>query len=614
MARKMKTMDGNNAAAHVSYAYSDVAAIYPITPSSVMAEVSDKWATDGLKNIFGETVKITEMQSEAGAAGAVHGALAAGALTTTYTASQGLLLMIPNLYKIAGELLPGVFNVSARALASHALSIFGDHSDVYACRQTGAAMLCSSSVQEVMDLTPVAHCTAIKGKVPFINFFDGFRTSHEIQKIEVWDYEDLKDLIDMDAVQAFRDNALNPNHPVERGSAQNGDIFFQAREASNPYYNAIPDLAQECMDKINAKIGTDYKLFNYYGAPDAEHVIVAMGSVCETIEETIDYMLKQGAKVGVIKVRLYRPFSAKHLIDAIPETVKQISVIDRTKEPGSIGEPLYLDVVAALKGSKFDSVPIFGGRYGLASKNTDPAQIMAIYANTTKQHFTVGIEDDVTNLSLPVENVPSTAPAGTIRCKFWGLGADGTVGANKNSIKIIGDHTDMYAQAYFDYDSKKSGGVTISHLRFGKSPIKSTYLINKANFVACHNPAYVWKYNMVQDLVDGGSFLLNCPWTQEELETELPGQVKKYIADHNINLYTIDGIKIGKEIGLGNRINTILQAAFFKIADIIPSEDAVKFMKDAATKTYGRKGEEIVKMNHNAIDAGTTQFHKMEVP
>ena len=614
MARKMKTMDGNNAAAHVSYAYSDVAAIYPITPSSVMAEVSDKWATDGLKNIFGETVKITEMQSEAGAAGAVHGSLAAGALTTTYTASQGLLLMIPNLYKIAGELLPGVFNVSARALASHALSIFGDHSDVMACRQTGAAMLCSGSVQEVMDLTPVAHCTAIKGRVPFINFFDGFRTSHEIQKIEVWDYEDLKDLVDMDAVQAFRDRALNPNHPVQRGSAQNPDIFFQAREACNPYYDAIPELAQEYMDKINAKIGTHYQLFNYYGAPDADRVIVAMGSVTQTIEETVDFLNARGEKVGVVEVHLYRPFSAKHLLSVIPETVKMISVIDRTKEPGSIGEPLYLDVVAALKGSKFEGVKVVGGRYGLGSKNTDPAQIIAVYENTDKERFTIGINDDVTGLSLPIKETPVTAPAGTTACKFWGLGADGTVGANKNSIKIIGDHTDMYAQAYFDYDSKKSGGVTISHLRFGKTPIKSTYLINKANFVACHNPSYVWKYNMVQDLVDGGSFLLNCPWSQEELDKELPGQMKKYIADHNISLYTIDGIGIGKEIGLGSRINTILQSAFFKIADIIPSEDAMKFMKDAAEKTYGRKGEEVVRMNWNAIDAGATQFHKMEVP
>ena len=478
MARKMKTMDGNTAAAHVSYAYTDVAAIYPITPSSPMAEVSDKWATAGQKNIFGETVKIEEMQSEAGAAGTVHGSLAAGALTTTYTASQGLLLMIPNLYKIAGELLPGVINVSARALASHALNIFGDHSDVYACRQTGCAMLCSNSVQEVMDLTPVAHCTAIKGKVPFINFFDGFRTSHEYQKIEVWDYEDLKDMVDMDAVDAFRAHALNPNHPCERGSAQNPDIFFQAREACNKYYDAIPDLAQEYMDKVNAKIGTDYKLFNYYGAPDAEHIIIAMGSVCETIEETIDFLTARGEKVGLVKVHLYRPFSAKHLLSVIPDTVKKISVMDRTKEPGSIGEPLYLDVLAAIKDTKFKDVTVFSGRYGLGSKDTNPSHIAAVFHNETKPRFTVSIKDDVTNLSVDVTEVIDSAPKSTTRCKFWGLGADGTVGANKNSVKIIGDHTNKYAQAYFDYDSKKSGGVTISHLRFGDEPIKSTYLIS----------------------------------------------------------------------------------------------------------------------------------------
>jgi len=511
MARKMKTMDGNHAAAHASYAYSDVAAIYPITPSSVMAEATDEWATQGRKNIFGQEVQVTEMQSEAGAAGAVHGSLAAGALTTTYTASQGLLLMIPNLYKIAGEQLPGVINVSARALASHALSIFGDHSDVYACRQTGCAMLCESSVQEVMDLTPVAHCAAIKGKVPFINFFDGFRTSHEIQKIETWDYEDLKDMVDLEAVDAFRKHALNPNHPCQRGSAQNPDIFFQAREACNPYYDALPALVQEYMDKVNEKIGTNYKLFNYYGAKDAEHVIIAMGSACETIEETIDYLMAAGKKVGLVTVRLYRPFSAEALVNAIPESVKQITVLDRTKEPGALGEPLYLDVVAALKGTKFNDTPVFTGRYGLGSKDTTPAQIVAVYENTTKQKFTIGIVDDVTNLSLEVGAPLVTTPEGTINCKFWGLGADGTVGANKNSIKIIGDNTDMYAQAYFDYDSKKSGGVTMSHLRFGKSPIKSTYLIKQANFVACHNPSYVNKYNMVQELVDGGTFLLNCP-------------------------------------------------------------------------------------------------------
>ena len=518
MARKMKTMDGNQAAAHASYAFTEVAAMYPITPSSVMPEHTDEWATEGRKNIFGRTVQITEMQSEAGAAGAVHGSLAAGALTTTYTASQGLLLMIPNLYKIAGEQLPGVINVSARALASHALSIFGDHSDVYACRQTGCAMLCESSVQEVMDLTAVAHLAAIKGKVPFINFFDGFRTSHEIQKIEAWDYDDLAEMADWDAIAAFRKHALNPNHPCQRGSAQNPDIFFQAREACNPYYDALPGIVQEYMDKVNEKIGTDYKLFNYYGAADAEHVIVAMGSVNDTIEETIDYMVKTtGAKVGVVKVRLYRPFCAEALIAAIPDSVKKISVLDRTKEPGSLGEPLYLDVVAALKGSKFDAVEIFSGRYGLGSKDTAPAQIVAVYGNTEKKRFTIGIEDDVTNLSLNLGAPLVTTPEGTTNCKFWGLGADGTVGANKNSIKIIGDNTDMYAQAYFDYDSKKSGGVTMSHLRFGHKKIKSTYLIRQANFVACHNPSYVRKYNMVQELVDGGTFLSNCPWNAEEL-------------------------------------------------------------------------------------------------
>ena len=616
MARKMKTMDGNHAAAHASYAFTDVAAIYPITPSSPMAEATDEWATADRQNMFGQIVHITEMQSEAGAAGAVHGSLAAGALTTTYTASQGLLLMIPNLYKIAGEQLPGVFNVSARAIASHALSIFGDHSDVYACRQTGCAMLCESSVQEVMDLTAVAHLAAIKGSIPFINFFDGFRTSHEIQKIETWDYEDLKDMVDMDAVDAFRKRALNPNHPCQRGSAQNPDIFFQAREASNPYYDALPGIVQDYMDKVNEKIGTDYKLFNYYGAPDAEHVIVAMGSVNDTIEETIDYMIKTtGAKVGVVKVRLYRPFCADALIGAIPETVKQITVLDRTKEPGAQGEPLYLDVVAALKGSKFDSVPVFTGRYGLGSKDTTPAQIVAIYGNTEKKKFTVGIEDDVTNLSLKLGAELVTTPEGTTNCKFWGLGADGTVGANKNSIKIIGDNTDMYAQAYFDYDSKKSGGVTMSHLRSGHKKIKSTYLIRQANFVACHNPAYVRKYNMVQELVDGGTFLLNCAWNAEELEKHLPGQVKKFIAEHNINFYTIDGVKIGIETGMGpTRINTILQSAFFELTGIIPAEKANELMKAAAKATYGRKGEDVVMKNWAAIDAGAKGVVKVEVP
>ena len=615
MARQMKTMDGNQAASHASYAFTEVAAIYPITPSSVMAEHTDEWATDGRTNIFGQTVQVTEMQSEAGAAGAVHGSLAAGALTTTYTASQGLLLMIPNLYKIAGEQLPGVFNVSARALASHALSIFGDHSDVYACRQTGCAMLCESSVQEVMDLTPVAHLSAIKGKVPFINFFDGFRTSHEIQKIEAWDYEDLKDMADMDAIQAFRDHALNPNHPCQRGSAQNPDIFFQAREACNPYYEALPAIVQEYMDKVNEKIGTNYKLFNYYGAPDAEHVIVAMGSVNDTIEETIDYLLEKGEKVGVIKVRLYRPWSTEAFVSAIPDTVKQISVLDRTKEPGALGEPLYLDVVAALKDTKFKDVPVFTGRYGLGSKDTAPNQIVAIFNNRDKKRFTVGIVDDVTNLSLPLGPALVTTPAGTTNCKFWGLGADGTVGANKNSCKIIGDNTDMYAQAYFDYDSKKSGGVTMSHLRFGHSPIKSTYLIRTANFVACHKPEYVRKYNMVQELVDGGTFLLNCPWNAEELETHLPGQVKKYIAEHHINFYTIDGVKLGIETGMGpTRINTILQSAFFKLTGIIPEDKAIELMKAAAKATYGRKGEEVVNKNYAAIDAGAKNVVKVDVP
>ncbi len=614
MARKMKTMDGNTAAAHVSYAFTDVAAIYPITPSSPMADYTDTWATQGRKNIFGHEVMLSEMQSEAGAAGAVHGSLEAGALTTTYTASQGLLLMIPNMYKIAGELLPGVIHVTARAVASHALSIFGDHSDVYACRQTGFAMLCASNVQEVMDLGAVAHLTAIDGRVPFLHFFDGFRTSHEIQKIEIWDYEDLKDMCNMEAVDAFRARALNPEHPVTRGTAQNPDIFFQAREASNPYYDAIPELTQQYMDKVNAKIGTDYKLFNYYGAPDAERVIVAMGSVCDTIDETIDYLVAAGEKVGVIKVRLYRPFSAKHLIEALPETVKAISVLDRTKEPGSLGEPLYLDVVAALKGSKFHDIPVYSGRYGLGSKDTIPADVIAVYRNNEKEKFTIGITDDLTHLSLPRGENPNTTPESTISCKFWGLGADGTVGANKNSIKIIGDHTDMYAQAYFDYDSKKSGGVTISHLRFGKDPIKATYLINKANFVACHMPAYIRKYNMVQDLKDGGTFLLNTNWTPEELETHLPGQVKAYIAKHNIKFYTIDGFKIGKEIGLGGRINTILQSAFFKLANIIPAEDAIQYMKDAATASYSKKGDDIVKMNHDAIEAGAKNIVEIQVP
>ena len=615
MARKMKTMDGNHAAAHASYAFTDVAAIYPITPSSPMAEATDEWATQGRKNMFGREVQITEMQSEAGAAGAVHGSLVAGALTTTYTASQGLLLMIPNLYKVAGEHLPGVFHVSARAVASHALNIFGDHSDVYACRQTGCAMLCESSVQEVMDLTPVAHCAAIEGKIPFINFFDGFRTSHEIQKIETWDYEDLKEIAPIDAINEFRKNALNPNHACQMGSAQNPDIFFQTRETINQSYAELPAIVEKYMDKVNAKIGTDYKLFNYYGAPDAEHVIIAMGSVCDTIEETIDYLREAGKKVGVVKVRLYRPFVAEKLIEAIPDTVKQISVLDRTKEPGSIGEPLYLDVITALKFSKFDQIPVFTGRYGLGSNDTTPAQIVAVYNNTEKKEFTIGIIDDVTHLSLDEGTPIVTTPEGTINCKFWGLGADGTVGANKNSIKIIGDNTDMYAQAYFDYDSKKSGGITMSHLRFGHKPIKSTYLIHKANFVACHNPSYVTKYNMVQELVDGGTFLLNCPWDMEGLEKHLPGQVKRYIAEHNIQFYVIDGVKIGIEVGMGpTRINTILQSAFFKLANIIPQERAIELMKAAAKATYGRKGDDVVQKNWAAIDAGADQAVKVEVP
>ena len=617
MARNMKTMDGNEAAAYASYAYTEVAAMYPITPSSVMPEHVDEWATAGKKNIFGRTVQITEMQAESGAAGAVHGSLVAGALTSTYTASQGLLLMIPDLYKVAGERLPGVFNVSARCVASHALNIFGDHSDVYACRQTGAAMLCESSVQEVMDLTPVAYCAALEGKLPFINFFDGFRTSHEIQKIAVWSDEDLKDLAPFDAIDDFKKNALNPNHPRQMGSAQNPDIFFQTRESCNNAYSAIPGIVQKYMDKVNAKIGTDYKLFNYYGAADAETVIVAMGSVNDTIEETIDYLEARGEKVGVVKVRLYRPFCAKALVDALPASVKKIEVLDRTKEPGSLHEPLALDVIASLKGTKFESVPVFCGRYGLGSKDTTPNQIVAVFHNDSKPEFTIGITDDVTNLSLDAGAPLVTTPEGTTNCKFWGLGADGTVGANKNSIKIIGDNTDMYAQAYFDYDSKKSGGVTMSHLRFGKKPIKSTYLIKTANFVACHNPSYIRKFNMVQEIVDGGSFLLNCPWSVEDLEKEIPGQVKKFMYDHKINFYIMNGSKIGVEVGMGpTRINTILQSAFFTITEIIPKEDALKFMKDAAQKTYGRKGQDVVEKNWKAIDAGADPKNliKVEIP
>ncbi len=620
MARKMLTMDGNNAAAWASYPFTDVAAIYPITPSSVMAEVTDQWSAKNQKNLFGQPVKVAEMQSEAGAAGTVHGSLAAGALTTTYTASQGLLLMIPNMYKIAGELLPCVINVSARCVASHALNIFGDHSDIYACRQTGFAMLCSSNVQEVMDLGAVAHLSTIKGRVPVLHFFDGFRTSHEIQKIEVWDQKDLGEMLDMDAAQAFRNRALNPEHPVLRGTAQNGDIFFQAREACNSYYDAFPAIVEEYMNKVNAKIGTDYKLFNYYGAPDADHVIVAMGSVCDTIEETIDYLNKTtGAKLGLVKVRLYRPFVADKLVEALPDTVKQISVLDRTKEPGSLGEPLYLDVVAALKGTKFNDVTICGGRYGLGSKDTTPDQIKAVYWNscdksTYKKRFTIGINDDVTYLSLESEGKLDTAPEGTVACKFWGLGSDGTVGANKNSIKIIGDHTDMYAQAYFAYDSKKSGGVTVSHLRFGKTPIKSTYLINQADFVACHNQSYIDKYNMVQDVKKGGTFLLNCQWEAKDIDAHLPGQVKRYIAENDINFYIIDGVDIARKIGLGNRTSTVLQSAFFKLAKIIPEDDAIKYMKEKALASFGKKGDDVVKMNYDAIDQGAQSIVKIDVP
>jgi len=617
MGKNMKTMDGNTAAAYVAYAFTDVAGIYPITPSSVMAECVDEWAANGKKNIFGQEVKVVEMQSEAGAAGAVHGSLTAGALTTTFTASQGLLLMIPNLYKIAGELLPGVFHVSARAVASHALSIFGDHSDVMACRQTGCAMLAESSVQEVMDLAPVAHLSAIKGRVPFINFFDGFRTSHELQKIEAIDYEDFAKLVDYDAIRAFRKRALNPERPSVRGTAQNPDIFFQAREACNVYYNALPEIVEDYLNKINELTGRDYGLFNYYGAPDADRIIIAMGSVCETIDETIDYLTSKGEKVGLVKVRLYRPFSAKHLLKVIPSSVKKIAVLDRTKEPGALGEPLYQDVCTALYENGKMPV-IVAGRYGLGSKDTTPAQIVAVYNNlkmdNPKNHFTIGIVDDVTNLSLDVGEEIDTTPEGTISCKFWGFGSDGTVGANKNSIKIIGDHTDMYAQAYFAYDSKKSGGVTISHLRFGKKPIHSTYLINKADFVACHHPSYIDKYEMVQDLKDNGTFLLNCGWTAEELEEKLPASVKRYIAKHNIKFYTIDAVAIGKEIGLGNRINMIMQSAFFKLANIIPLDDAVKYMKEAILKTYGSKGDKIVNMNYLAVDKGIEALKKVDVP
>ena len=619
MSRKFKTMDGNNAAAHVAYAFTEVAGIYPITPSSPMADYVDQWSAQGLKNIFGTKVNVVEMQSEAGAAGTVHGSLAAGALTTTFTASQGLLLMIPNMYKIAGELLPCVFHVSARCVASHALNIFGDHSDVYACRQTGFAMLAETNPQEVMDLGAVAHLASIKGRVPFINFFDGFRTSHEIQKIQVWDYADLKEMCDMDAVAAFRKRALNPEHPTMRGSHENDDIFFQNREACNKYYTALPAIVEEYMDKVNAKLGTDYKLFNYYGAPDAERVIIAMGSICDVAEEVIDYLTAAGEKVGLVKVRLYRPFSAEKLVAAIPATAKKIAVLDRTKEPGSLGEPLYMDVVGALAatGRKIDTV--IGGRYGLGSKDTPPASVFAVYKELSKDapkaQFTLGIVDDLTGLSLPEEEAPNTAAAGTIECKFWGLGGDGTVGANKNSIKIIGDHTDKYVQAYFQYDSKKTGGITVSHLRFGDKPIKSPYYINKADFVACHNPSYVIKgYKMVNDVKPGGVFLINCQWSPEELERHMPAEAKRYIAKNNIKLYTVNAIDLAAEIGLGKRTNTILQSAFFSLAAVLPPEDAVRYMKEKAEASFLKKGRDIVDMNWKAIDAGATAYVKIDVP
>lgn len=618
MKRQRKTMDGNTAAAHVSYAFTETAAIFPITPSSVMAELTDKWSANGRLNLFGQPVKVVEMQSEAGVAGAVHGSLTAGALTTTYTASQGLLLMIPNMYKIAGSLLPNVIHVSARALATHALSIFGDHSDVMSCRGSGYAMLSSVNPQEAMDLGAVAHLATIKGRVPFLHFFDGFRTSHEMQKIETWDYKDLADMVDMDAIKAFRDRALNPNHPVLRGSAQNPDIFFQTREATNPYYQAIPGIVEDYMDQVNQKIGTDYKLFNYYGAPDAETVIVAMGSVCDAAEETIDYLTAKGEKVGLVKVHLFRPFASDRFVAAIPATAKSVVVLDRCKEPGALGEPLYLDVVASLAAQNRTNVKVCGGRYGLGSKDTTPGSIIAAFRNGQSpvplNGFTIGINDDVTHLSLPIAEEPDTIPAGIISCKFWGLGSDGTVGANKNSIKIIGDHTDMNVQAYFEYDSKKSGGVTISHLRFGDKPIKSTYFVSKADFVACHNPSYVEKYQIIQDIKPGGTFLLNCGWNAEELGQHLPADAKRYLVKNNIKVYTCDAIPIAIELGLGNRTNSILQAAFFKLSNIIPIDDAVKYMKDAVTATYSRKGEHVVAMNHSAIDAGLGALKELAIP
>ena len=619
MARKLVTMDGNNAAAHVSYAFTEVAAIYPITPSSPMADLVDQWAAAGRKNIFGTKVRVQEMQAESGAAGAVHGSLNAGALTTTYTASQGLLLMIPNMYKMAGELLPAVFHVTARALASHTLSIFGDQSDVMACRQTGFAMLAEGNVQEVMDLSPVAHLAAIKGRVPFLNFFACFRTSHEIQKIAVWDYDDLAEMVDMDAVNAFRQRGLNPQHPQMRGSHENGDIFFQNREASNKYYDAVPDLVEEYMGKINAKLGTNYQLFNYYGAPDADRVIISMGSICDVAEEVIDYLNAHGEKVGLVKVRLYRPFRADKLIAAIPATCKKIAVLDRTKEPGAQGEPLYLDVVTALANAGRNDIVVTGGRYGLGSKDTPPSSVFAVYEelkhDTPKRQFTIGIVDDVTNLSLPETDAPDTSAEGTIACKFWGLGGDGTVGANKNSIKIIGDHTDKYVQAYFQYDSKKTGGVTISHLRFGDHEIKSPYYINKADFVACHNPSYITKgFKMVQDVKPGGVFMINCEWTPEELSHHLDASAKRYIARNNIQLYTINAIDLAIQIGMGKRNNTILQSAFFSLAKIMPEEDAIRYMKEKAKASYMKKGEDVVEMNYKAIDLGATAYVKIDVP
>ena len=619
MARKMKSMDGNTAAAHVSYAFTEVAGIYPITPSSPMADSVDQWAAAGQKNIFGTTVKVIEMQSEAGAAGTVHGSLAAGALTTTYTASQGLLLMIPNMYKIAGELLPCVFHVSARTVASHALNIFGDHSDVMACRQTGFAMLAETNPQEVMDLSAVAHLATIKSRVPFINFFDGFRTSHEIQKIQVWDYEDLKEMCDMDAVEAFRKRALNPEHAMMRGSHENGDVFFQHREAANKYYEAVPGIVEEYMGKVNAKLGTNYQLFNYYGAADADRVIIAMGSICDVAEEVIDYLNAHGEKVGLVKVRLYRPFRADKLIAAIPETAKKIAVLDRTKEPGSQGEPLYMDVVTALADAGITDKVVTGGRYGLGSKDTPPSSVFAVYEELAKAEpkkmFTLGINDDVTYLSLEEKPAPNTAAEGTTECKFWGLGGDGTVGANKNSIKIIGDHTDKFVQAYFQYDSKKTGGVTVSHLRFGDKPIRSPYYINKADFVACHNPSYITKhFPIVRDVKPGGVFLINCQWSPEELSKHLAASEKRYIAKNDVQLYTINAIDLAIEIGMGKRTNTILQSAFFALAKVMPSEQAIQFMKDAATKSYLKKGQDIVDMNHKAIDIGATAFKKIDVP